>query len=171
MQEPTDATSDPAIASYRTLEIVVALILLLLAGVVMYDSLRIGIGWRPAVGPASGSFPFYMALFLALASVVNMTRAINSGASGQVPFITRSGLGRVIAVLLPFAVYVGLIELIGVYSAATILIFGFMVVIGKESPVKSIAVALCVPFVGYWMFEKWFLVPLPKGPFENILGF
>lgn len=171
MQEPTQATSDPAVATYRTLEIVVALILLLLAGIVMYDCLRIGIGWRPAVGPASGSFPFYMALFLALACIVNVARAINSGGPGQATFITRSGLGRVLAVLLPFAVYVGLIELIGVYSAATILIFGFMVAIGKESPIKSIIVALAVPFVGYWMFEKWFLVPLPKGPFENVLGF
>jgi putative tricarboxylic transport membrane protein len=171
MQEPTHATSDPAVATYRTLEIVVALILLLLAGIVMYDCLRIGISWRPAVGPASGSFPFYMALFLALASIVNMARAINSGGPGQTSFITRSGLGRVLAVLLPFAVYVGLIELIGVYSAATILIFGFMVVIGKESALKSLGVALAVPFVGYWMFEKWFLVPLPKGPFENVLGF
>jgi hypothetical protein len=171
MQEPTQSTADPAVASFRTLEIVVALILLLLAGIVMYDCLRIGIGWRPSVGPASGSFPFYMALFLALASMLNLVRAIGSVSQAQTTFITRSGLGRVLAVLLPFAVYIGLIELIGLYAAAAILIFGFMMVIGKEPALRSLIVSLAVPFVGFWMFEKWFLVPLPKGPFEAVLGF
>jgi putative tricarboxylic transport membrane protein len=171
MQEPPHTTADRDVASFRTLEIVVALILMLIAGIVIYDCLRIGIAWRPAQGPASGSFPFYMAVFLGVASVVNLLRALRSGSLGQVAFLTRSGLGRVLAVLLPFAVYVGLIEFIGVYAAATILIFGFMMVIGKESMLKSLAVSLAVPFVGYWMFERWFLVPLPKSPFENLLGF
>ncbi|MFN3744558.1 MAG: tripartite tricarboxylate transporter TctB family protein [Hyphomicrobiaceae bacterium] len=171
MQEPSHTTAESGIASYRTLEIVVALILLLIAGVVIYDCLRIGIGWRPAQGPASGSFPFYMAVFLGVASIVNLLRALRSGTLGQVPFLTRSGLGRVLAVLLPFAVYVTLIEFIGVYAAASILIFGFMMVIGKEGVLKSLAVCLAVPFVGYLMFERWFLVPLPKSPFESLLGF
>jgi hypothetical protein len=171
MHEPTQTTADPPVASFRTLEIVVALILLILAGIVMYDCLRIGIGWRPAVGPASGSFPFYMALFLALASLLNLVRAVGSATQAQTAFITRSGLGRVLAVLVPFAIYVGLIELIGVYSAAAILIFSFMLVIGKEPLLRSLIVAIAVPFVGFWMFEKWFLVPLPKSPLEALLGF
>jgi len=28
-----------------------------------------------------------------------------------------------------------------------------------------------VPLVFFLVFEKWFLVPLPKGPIENMLGF
>jgi hypothetical protein len=46
-----------------------------------------------------------------------------------------------------------------------------MMVIGKEPALRSLIVSLAVPFVGFWMFEKWFLVPLPKGPFEAVLGF
>ena len=33
------------------------------------------------------------------------------------------------------------------------------------------AIALGVPFVTFLVFEKWFLVPLPKGPIEAYLGF
>jgi hypothetical protein len=32
------------------------------------------------------------------------------------------------------------------------------------------ALAIGVPAVAYVMFEKWFLVPLPKGPIEDLLG-
>jgi hypothetical protein len=33
------------------------------------------------------------------------------------------------------------------------------------------AVAVGVPVVTFVIFEKWFLVPLPKGPIEELLGF
>jgi hypothetical protein len=32
------------------------------------------------------------------------------------------------------------------------------------------AVALMVPVAFFLVFERWFLVPLPKGPLENLLG-
>ena len=34
-----------------------------------------------------------------------------------------------------------------------------------------LAVAVGVPLVLFVMFEIWFLVPLPKGPLERLLGF
>ncbi len=33
------------------------------------------------------------------------------------------------------------------------------------------AIGLGVPIVTFFVFEKWFLVPLPKGPIEAYLGF
>ena len=33
------------------------------------------------------------------------------------------------------------------------------------------AVAVSVPVATFLVFEKWFLVPLPKGPIEAYLGF
>ena len=33
------------------------------------------------------------------------------------------------------------------------------------------AVGIAVPFSLFFMFEKWFLVPLPKGPLEAMLGY
>ena len=33
------------------------------------------------------------------------------------------------------------------------------------------AVSIAVPLATFLVFEKWFLVPLPKGPVESMLGF
>ena len=46
-----------------------------------------------------------------------------------------------------------------------------MLVIGRENLLKALAVAVRVPLVLFMMFERWFLVPLPKGPIEAWLGF
>ena len=34
-----------------------------------------------------------------------------------------------------------------------------------------VAIAVGVPVATFVIFEKWFLVPLPKGPIEALLGF
>ena len=33
------------------------------------------------------------------------------------------------------------------------------------------AIAIVVPILTFLMFERWFLVPLPKGPIEDTLGY
>jgi hypothetical protein len=48
---------------------------------------------------------------------------------------------------------------------------GFMLFFGRQNPLKALAVGVCVPLVLFMMFEKWFLVPLPKGPLEAMLGY
>ena len=53
----------------------------------------------------------------------------------------------------------------GIYIASALFIVGFMMVIGNEGILKAAAVGVGVPLAMFWMFEKWFLVPLPKGPF------
>jgi hypothetical protein len=35
----------------------------------------------------------------------------------------------------------------------------------------AIAIGVLVPVLCFFMFEIWFLVPLPKGPLENMLGY
>jgi hypothetical protein len=34
----------------------------------------------------------------------------------------------------------------------------------------TLAIAIGMPVLTYVTFEKWFLVPLPKGPIEDWLG-
>ena len=64
----------------------------------------------------------------------------------------------------------GLIELLGIYVSAALFIAGFMMVFGKEPAWKSATVGVAVPLALFMMFERWFLVPLPKGPLEAMLG-
>ena len=46
----------------------------------------------------------------------------------------------------------------------------FMRWLGKYPWLVVLAVALGMPIVTYFIFERWFLVPLPKGPVEEWLG-
>ena len=56
---------------------------------------------------------------------------------------------------------------LGIYVASAIFILVFMLVVGRENPLKAIMVCgcSCRPHL-FFMFERWFLVPLPKGPLE-----
>jgi hypothetical protein len=45
-----------------------------------------------------------------------------------------------------------------------------MLMVGREHPLKALAIGVAVPVVTFLMFERWFLVPLPKGPIESMLG-
>jgi hypothetical protein len=45
-----------------------------------------------------------------------------------------------------------------------------MMVVGREGPIRAVLVGTGVSVALFLMFEKWFLVPLPKGPLEAMLG-
>ena len=57
-------------------EVGVALLFLALGGLVIYDSVRLGIGWQEVHGPQPGYFPFYVGAIIAIAAVVNLVRAL-----------------------------------------------------------------------------------------------
>jgi hypothetical protein len=42
---------------------------------------------------------------------------------------------------------------------------------GKYGWLPALGVSAGLPIVLFLVFEKWFLVPLPKGPIEHLLGF
>ena len=179
MHPSSDEPSGPGLASMRTLEIVVAALLIAGSSVVIWDSMRLGFGWRDD-GPAPGFFPFWVAVILGGSSIVNLVRAaLDSEAAGEA-FVTKSALGRVLAVLVPTFIYIAAIGGIGlgpvavpglgIYVSSALFIAGFMIWIGGESVLKAALVGLGVPLVMFMMFERWFLVPLPKGPLEAVLG-
>jgi hypothetical protein len=163
--------AEPALISNRTMEIVVALILLAGSAIVVFDSVRIGHGWQEGLGPAPGYFPYLVAVVMAVAAAVNLLTAALLRKDDGGTFVSRAAFFRVVSVLLPTAAYIGLIELVGLYVASAVFIAGFMIVMGREPVWKSAAVGIGVPLALFFMFERWFLVPLPKGPLEAMLGF
>lgn len=172
MQDNDRSAGEPALVSIRTMDIVAALLFLFGSAIVLYDANRLGFGWREGEGPASGYFPFYVALIMAGASMINLLRAVfrvEPEADGV--FVSRRAFGRVLAVLLPVLLYVAGIQFVGIYAASAAFIFVFMIAIGRENLLKAITVATIASVALFFMFEKWFLVPLPKGPFEAWLGY
>jgi hypothetical protein len=150
------------------MNVVVATILMIVAGIVITDSVRLGFGWT-SEGPAPGYFPFYIGLFLAVASAVNLVQAMRM--RGAPAFVTKPALRRVLAVLLPLAVYVAVVGFIGIYVASAVYIALFMWRLGRYTLIRGSIAGVATAVALFLMFEVWFLVPLPKGPVEGLLGY
>jgi hypothetical protein len=65
---------------------------------------------------------------------------------------------------------VGLIYPLGIYLPSALLIGYFMKRYGGYRWPALVGVSVAVPLVFFAIFERWFLVPLPKGPVEHLLG-
>jgi putative tricarboxylic transport membrane protein len=157
-----------ASVSTRWPELIVALLLLAAAVLVITDSLRVGIGWADD-GPRSGYFPFYIGLGLLGASAWIAITQLQQWKVAN-PFADKSQLALVWAIFWPMVIYVGLVAWLGIYVASFVLIAYFMFRHGQHALTTTVAVAVGVPLVCFLVFEKWFLVPLPKGPIEAMLG-
>ena len=155
--------------SHRGVEIGVALAMAILALIGIYGSIKVGIGWG-AEGPRAGFFPFYVSLAVLISCAVNLAKVVLSPDDGQL-FAEWGQIRQVMAVVVPTAIYVAAIPFLGMYVASALLIIGFMKWLGKYHWLMSIAVGVAVPILTFLMFEVWFLVPLPKGPLENFLGY
>ena len=169
MDEDNGQRGDGHGVSTWTVDAVVALIMIAIGAVVMYDSHRIGSGWS-ADGPQSGYFPFYIGLLIAASSAVNLFQAIRKGRDRSV-FVPHKKLRLVLAVFLPSMVYVFAIGYVGIYVASALFIAVFMWWQGKFRLLKIVPVSVGVSVSLFLMFEVWFKVSLPKGPLEALLGY
>src|SRR5207344_607209 len=155
--------------SHRGVEIGVALAMAILALIGIYGSIKVGIGWG-AEGPQAGFFPFYVSLAVVISSAVNLTKTLLSADDGEL-FAEWGQIRQVLAVVVPTAVYVAAIPYLGIYVSSALLIIAFMKWLGNYNWLVAVAVGVVVPILTFLMFEVWFLVPLPKGPLENLLGY
>lgn len=172
-QRQAGAGDERAVISTGAMEAITSFLLVLIAALVIYDSVRLGHRWGDD-GPQSGYFPFYIGLLLLLSAGANLLLVLTSRgrrAANAKPFVTWGRFRPVLAVFLPLAVYVLIMQYTGLYVAAAIFIAAFMRINGKYGFGKIAQFAIGVPILVFFMFERWFLVPLPKGPIEAWLGF
>lgn len=160
--------SDTGISTH-IVDAIVAVLVILLGGVVIYGSQKLGSDWG-SDGPGAGYFPFYIGLILVISGAGVLYQALAGKQKNTDVFVDREQLKRVLSVLLPAAVYVGAIQLIGIYVASAVYIALFMVILGKYSWVKSVTAALVVNVLFFMMFEVWFKVPLHKGTYDLLSG-
>jgi len=164
MSENETAAAGPA---QRSVEMGVAVATALLGVIVMLGSLDVGIGWG-AEGPKSGFFPFYLGVLIVGASAINLLDAARGPSDKR--FADWSQLRQVLAIVIPTAFYVTVIPWTGIYVSSLLLIAVFMMWLGSYRPLSAIGLATLIIVATYLTFEKWFLVPLPKGPVEDWLG-
>jgi putative tricarboxylic transport membrane protein len=173
MQNHSNAgDDDKSVISTGAMEIVVSVLFMLVSALVIYDSLRLGHGWGD-YGPDAGYFPFYVALIMGLAAAGNLLLVVfgkQTRAGNSKPFVTWGRFKPVLLVFIPVVIYIVAMYYVGLYVASAIFIGMFMRINGKYGLGRILPVAISVPVIVYLMFELWFLVPLPKGPLESLLG-
>jgi hypothetical protein len=152
--------------SMRAAELVVAAFLLLIGGLVVYDSARLGARWG-ADGPEAGYFPFYIGLLICIAAAVTAAGVLRGKSADRV-FVEWGALRQILQVLIPAALYVLGIQLVGIYIASAVYIALFMVYLGQYSWLKGVMLGAAVSALTYAMFEVWFKVPLFKGEFDPL---
>ena len=148
----------------------VAALLMVVACLVIKDSLRVGIGWADD-GPRSGYFPFYIGLLLLGSSGTVFLSTLLKWRTKAAIFAEREQLATVYAMLVPMTIYVLAMVWLGIYLPSALLIGYFMRRYGKFGWLPTSSVSIAVPLAFFIVFERWFLVPLPKGPIETWLGF
>ncbi|MBI1846644.1 MAG: tripartite tricarboxylate transporter TctB family protein [Candidatus Rokubacteria bacterium] len=153
----------------RAADLATVAVLMLVGGVVLFDAVRLGIGWGTD-GPQSGFFPFWLGTTLLLACAVVLGQIAGRKPRG-VPFVTREQLGPVLKVLWPATALVVLTQVLGIYVASALYIGFYMRWVGAHSWRSIVVLSIGIPLVTFLVFEHWFLVPLPKGPLEQWLGY
>jgi putative tricarboxylic transport membrane protein len=166
MVESTDVR---AALKNKTAELIVAGLTLALGVIVMVDNWRIGAKWAED-GPETGYFPFYVGVLITIGSIMNLLNALRMAEAKNGTFVEVGQLKLVLSVLVPSAVYVVLVGLFGIYVPSIVFIAFFMRWLGKYGWGKVLGVSVGTAAFFYAVFEIWFMVPLPKGPIEAMLG-
>ena len=144
--------------------LIIALMLLVIAGLVIYDSVRLGFRWG-ASGPESGFFPFWLGVVLLVCTLLVLRKVISDFVK-KVPGKRLAPPGAwkpILWVILPALGMVLATELVGLHIAAALYLGFYMRAIGKTPWVTTLAVSILVPLSMYVAFDKLFMVPLPQG--------
>ena len=163
----------------RLADLITAAVLMAVSGVVLYDAVRLGIGWG-SDGPKSGFFPFWLAGLMIVACAAILVQALLRTTGGS--FVSRAQLEPVLKVLWPAAamivltggVKIGdltLFPALGLYVASALYLGFYMHWVGRHRWLAVVTLSVAIPIVTFLVFEKWFLVPMPKGPLEAWLGY
>ncbi|HEY6098885.1 MAG TPA: tripartite tricarboxylate transporter TctB family protein, partial [Anaeromyxobacter sp.] len=116
-----------------------------------------------------GFVPFWLAIILTLCCASIILRAVRRGSDER--FATGERLVRVLKVLLPATAMVAVTPFIGLYAASLLYMAVYMRAVGRHSWALSLALPPALILLVFLVFERWFLVPLPKGPIEAWLGY
>jgi putative tricarboxylic transport membrane protein len=170
MRDTGEPTESGGRVTYRTMDVVVAAILMGVGAVVMAGSYELGAGWSPT-GPESGYFPFYIGVLILFSSTVTLLITLFTKSADRTPFVEPKQFQRVLQVLIPSVIFVIAIDYIGIYVAGGLFIACFMWWLGKYPLPKVVMVSVLIPLALFVVFEVWFLVPLPKGPVEAFFGY
>lgn len=156
--------------SHSNVDAIAAVAIFLIGVVMMVDNYKVGAGWA-ADGPQAGYFPLRVGAILCVSAVIVLFKSLFGKNRNHTVFVSWQRFRLVLMVLVPTMVYVLAIQFVGIYVASAVFIAAFMRVMDKRSWWKVVLISIGVSATLFWLFEIQFMVPLPKGPLEALLGY
>jgi len=172
MAEEADQAGGDAypLVGTRSVDIVVYLMLLAVALLLGYDNWQTGMSWE-ADGPQAGYFPFYLSFALGAASLFGLGNKVVAETGAGDTFVTRDQFRRVMQVFVPTLLFCLFTQWLGLYVASFLLISGFMWIVGRIAPWKSLVTGFLFSIIMFVTFDIAFDVIMPKGPLEAAFGY
>src|SRR5438874_12913031 len=141
----------------RAADFVTASVLMLLGGIVLFDAVRLGIGWGTD-GPKSGFFPFWLALIMVVTCGIIILKTL--WRSSREAFVTREQLGPVLQVFWPAAARVFLTHFVGLYVGSPLYIGFYMRCVRRHAALAVAGVSVVIPGLRFLVFDAWVLVAM-----------
>jgi putative tricarboxylic transport membrane protein len=153
----------------RRAETVAAALLVLFALAMMRQATKLAIGWTD-IGPGSGFVPLWLSIGVAAAGAVIFAQSLRAPRTGEdEPFIPARAWKPLAIVFLPMAAVIALLDWLGIYIGGALYLAGYMRLVGRFRWVTVVGISLLIPVVLFFIFEKWFLMALPKGSILEVL--
>jgi putative tricarboxylic transport membrane protein len=117
-------------------------------------------------GPGSGFLPVWLGAVMAVLALLLLAGASRSGAAGARWLPEGRGLGRLVVVVLATALFVALMDVIGMVLGSALFLLGILRFLERYPWSYAIGIAVAVAAVNYAVFTYWLQVPFPK----SVLG-
>ncbi len=148
----------------RKAETAVAAALLVGAGAMVWQALHLSVTWT-SIGPGAGFFPFWLSVGVLLTAAIVVVQSLRPQTIDRdaAPFIPGYAWKPLVVVFAPMVAVIVLLDLLGIYIGGAIYLAGYMWLVGRHRWISIALVSVLVPLALFFIFERWFLLPLPKG--------
>jgi hypothetical protein len=149
----------------------VAIALFLVGIGVAWKSTELPIGILPKEGPGGGFLPFWLSLGISICALAVFAQSFfrkpaplaAADVQEEPAFVSWHDLAEILRVGIPGGIMILLISVISIYLAAAAFVFYCLFFVGRHKLPTSIAVTIGVPVAIFFIFEKFLIIPLPKG--------
>lgn len=146
----------------RKAEILMAAGIVVTAALMLWQALKLPITWT-SIGPGAGVFPFWLSVGVALSAVVVFVQSLRAGPGNGETFLTRAAAKPLLIVFLPIVAVIFFLDYLGIYIGGSLYLAGYMWLVGRHRITSIVLVSILLPLALFFIFEKWFLLPMPKG--------
>ena len=144
-------------------EKVTSLLLILLAVFIGFESRKYPLGTIDNPGP--GFFPLLLGIAMAAMAIALAVRAWRNGTAEVHPpfWPVKEGFFKVSLAFIVILLFTALLEITGYMINIFLLFLILLRPIGRQKWRWSISISVGAALVSYLLFDKWLMIPLPRG--------